>query len=313
MVIDNHHIGSSSQVAAGLINPITGHRLNITENFEQYNGAAVEFYRRAEGLLGGTFFHELKQIRRINNAGQADYFDKRLQQEEYRQLLTRTESTAFSNDPFGCAQVSKTAVVDTKELLKRTKEWLLSHSAYSALKIDYSKLNFDESSVTYNEIKAKSVIFCEGYQAKFNPWLQDLPFKLAKGEILTMNMDQTLGNMLSWGNWLVPTSENNAKLGSSFAWNDLQLRTDDAVKEKLLSSLDHNTKYRGTVVAHEVGIRPTTLQRKPFVGKLSKRNNAYCFNGLGSKGCLIAPFFTKLLVDHLINYTVLPKEVTQWL
>ena len=36
LVIDNEHYGSASQVAAGLINPVNGHRLNLTDNFEQY-------------------------------------------------------------------------------------------------------------------------------------------------------------------------------------------------------------------------------------------------------------------------------------
>jgi len=327
MVIDNQYNGSSTQVAAGLINPITGHRLNITESFELYSAKAREFYRQAESQLSELFFQDVDQIRRINNAGQANYCTKRLQQDEYRNLLAITSdvetSTSnlgssasnleFSLDEFGCVAVKQTAVVNTKALLSSCRDWLQAKNAYTTLKLDYAKLKVSESYVSYGAIKAKRVVFCEGYQAIHNPWLKDLPFKLAKGEILTVNINKPLSKMLSWGNWLVPGQDSLAKLGSNFAWNDLSLEPSNDIKQKLLASLHDNTTRKGEVISHEVGIRPTTAQRKPFVGKLTNLENAYCFNGLGSKGCLIAPYYSALLADHLINGKVLPTEVTQCL
>lgn len=313
MVIDNQHIGSSTQVAAGLINPVTGHRLNITENFELYSGKAREFYRQVESQFGEHVFQDVDQIRRINNAGQADYCSKRLQQDEYQNLLFRTSDSDFSKNEFGSVSVKQTAVVNTKELLAHCMHWLKGKGAYTALKLDYAMLKVGESYFGYGAIKAKRVVFCEGYQAIHNPWLKDLPFKLAKGEILTVNTDKPVRKMLSWGNWLVPSQDGLAKLGSNFAWNDLNLEPSNGIKQKLLASLHDNTNMRGKVIAHEVGIRPTTTQRKPFVGKLNNLENAYCFNGLGSKGCLIAPYYCGLLADHLLEDRELPTEVTQWL
>jgi glycine/D-amino acid oxidase-like deaminating enzyme len=48
MVIDNDHLGSASKVAAGIINPITGHRLNLTEGFVDYYHRATNFYTDIE-------------------------------------------------------------------------------------------------------------------------------------------------------------------------------------------------------------------------------------------------------------------------
>lgn len=313
MVIDNHHVDSSTQVAAGLINPITGHRLNITERFNLYNEAARKFYHQAEEQLGKQFYREVDQVRRINNAGQADYCAKRLEQDEYENLLARTTNSDFLQSEFGCISVKQTAVVDSKLLLNSYREWLKSKAAYAARKFDYASLETRGSRFCYGAINAKRVIFCEGYQAIHNPWLKDLPFKLAKGEILTIETEQHSTKMLSWGNWLVPSRANFAKLGSNFAWNDLSLSPSDEIKNKLLSSLRDNTNIQGQVKSHEVGIRPTTTQRKPFVGELTKLANSYCLNGLGSKGCLIAPYYCGLLADHLLKGSRLPTEVTQWL
>lgn len=313
MVLDNAHKGSSSKVAAGLINPITGHRLNITEQLEQYIDVTKPFYQGLEKMLGASFYYPISQTRLIKNAGQADYFAKRLQQSEYQELLRTTNSSLFKNAEYGCAEVSQTAMVDTKELLRASREWLTAKNAYTALALDYSRLAVSESGVQYDSFKAKRIVFCEGYQAIYNPWLKDLPFKLAKGEILSIKTDKPVDTMLSWGSWLVPHKEGLSKLGSNFAWNDLSLNPNSELASKLLNSLHENTTINGEIETHEVGIRPTTAQRKPFIGALGNLGHAYCFNGLGSKGCLIAPFYTQLLCDHLLDGTPLPEEVTTWL
>jgi glycine/D-amino acid oxidase-like deaminating enzyme len=64
---------------------------------------------------------------------------------------------------------------------------------------------------------------------------------------------------------------------------------------------------------HAVGIRPTTKHRQPFVGSITALPNAYCFNGFGSKGCLIIPYYAQLLRSHILNNAKLPSALTQWL
>jgi len=118
--------------------------------------------------------------------------------------------------------------------------------------------------------------------------------------------------MMSWDKWLVPLGS-TAKLGSSFAWDDLDLSPNEKIKKTLLDSLRNNTQVSADVISHEVGIRPSTRQREPFVGKLSNLDNAYCFNGFGSKGCLLIPHYVDLLSKHLLQQSPLPSKVTQWL
>ncbi len=313
MVLDNQLEGSSSKVAAGTINPITGHRLNITERFNEYFPVAEAFYKDLEKVLKTQLFNRIQQTRLIKNAGQAEYFKERLNQREYQSLIEKVDNLDFVEAPYGCADVGSTAVIDTKRLLNSMREWLISQSAYNASKLDYQNLEVEEEFIGYQKIRARKLIFCEGYQAIHNPWLADLPFKLAKGEILTIEQNEKQNSMLSWGNWLVPSTNNSAKLGASFEWGDLDLTTSSSKAEQLLQSLSQYTLRSGRVLNHEVGIRPTTLQRKPFVGPLSNLPNSYCFNGLGSKGCLIAPYFAEQLTSHLLEQTPLPEEVTKWL
>ena len=313
-IIDNHHTGSSTKVAAGIINPITGHRLNLTDNFKELYQVAQNYYQALEKTLSTSLWQNIEQVRLIKNMGQSDHYLKRADEHQYDNYLGKRHSSPnnFRNANFGACDIHQTAIVDTNELIVATGQWLKNQGFLSLQKCDYENIHFNKNNVELIGIKTKQIIFCEGYQAIHNPWLNALPFKLSKGELLNISSEKKIKNMLNWGNWLVPKG-NIYRLGSNFAWNDLDLRPDISIKNQLLESLQMHTYLSGNVIAHDVGIRPTTINRKPFVGQIQSIPNAYCFNGFGSKGCLTVPYYAKLLSEHLICSKPLPKEITQFL
>ena len=313
LVVDNNLYGSSSQVAAGLINPITGHRLNLNHDFNDHLNNALAFYDALAQEFKGTFITSIEQRRLIKNAGQSGYFDQRCEQADYKAYLSRVDTPDFTTNDYGSAAVHRTYAVDTKALLIAAKTWLIKRNSYLNQSINYDKLINKDNNFVVNDNTAKHVVFCEGYQAIHNPWLCDLPFKLAKGEILTLELESHCPSMLSWGNWLVPQTSNTAKLGSNYAWESIDLTPSDTVKTKLMDSLQHATHHKGRIIKHEVGVRPTTKLRQALVGPLSNLDRAYCFNGFGSKGCLTIPWHVRLLCDHLLEKNQLPIEVTQCL
>ena len=315
LVLDNAHSGSSTKVAAGIVNPITGHRLNISDQFFDYYPVAKDYYRELELDTEQSFFRTIKQTRLIKNQGQSDYLHKRLAEASYQNLLQESDSSNFDQADFGVIDINQTAVVDTKTLLAATKQWLKSRDSYAEHYFNYSELHVSRAGVSIGQWQAKQIIFCEGYHAIRNPWLEHLPFKLAKGEILTLDIKaKRPDRMLSWGQWLVPDGSNqqSAKLGSNFVWNDLSLNPIEESKDKMLDSLKQHTGLHGDVLKHEVGIRPTTVDRKPFIGALPKLENAYCFNGFGSKGCLLVPYYAELMADHLLLDMPLPEDLSKW-
>ena len=320
MVFDNDHIGSSSTVAAGIINPITGPRLSCAENFVERYEVAKAYYAKLEYHIKQNVFDEIKQLRQIQNDEQAHFLNKRLNSStqsnlNYKAFIkqsSNTQDSPFKQKDYPLINIRGTAIVDTKALLEATKVWLSSLYSYQKLAVHYENFNFDENSVHYQEFSASKVIFCEGYQAINNPWLRHLPFKLAKGEILTLSNSAQLQTMLSWDKWLVPHHA-SLKLGSNFDWENLELAPSKSVKQSLIESMTKHTNLNANVIKHEVGIRPSTRQREPFIGALPSLNNAYCFNGFGSKGCLLIPDYAELFCNHLLQNKPLPTKVTQWL
>lgn len=313
-VISEQTQNDASRVAAGIINPVTGHRLNITENFEIFHPNALRFYQEFSKTFGVEVYRSITQQRLIKNPGQHDYLQKRITEPVYQNLLGTHSHTPnhFTKAEYGYVEIHKSGLLDTNVLLDVSINNLKQRGALKLERFEPSKLSVDSHACRYDNISAKRIVFCEGYQAINNPWLNHLPFKLAKGEIIDIELEQDLQEFLNWGHWLAPqTDKNYARLGASHEWNDLSFEASST--QKIIDSLTTRTRHRGKVLNVQVGIRPTTTHRKPFIGALKNLSNAYCFNGFGSKGCLLMPYYADLLCEHLMQHKPLPNEVTQWL
>ena len=314
MVIDRDQCSSASKVAAGIINPVTGHRLNITEGFNQFISEALEFYSEFGSSTNSTVYAPLRQLRLIKNPGQNEYYQRRRSDPHYADIFGQhhLSSPYFQATPHGLVEIQQSGVVDTRKLLELSTDQLTSDQSIRFDKFDYTRLTPTENGVQYGDLHATHVVFCEGHHARNNPWLEQLPFKLSKGEVVHLELEQPVTEFLNWGHWLIPSAQGHqAKFGSTYDWDDLNLvptRTN-----KLMENLQTNLNLEAKAVRSEVGIRPTTQQRKPFVGPVSSLANAYCFNGFGSKGCLLIPFYASRLCDHMLHNSELPNEVTQWL
>jgi glycine/D-amino acid oxidase-like deaminating enzyme len=312
-VLDDSYSSSSSAVAAGVINPITGHRLNITERFEEYYAIAEEFYRQYEQTHDQSVFKLVEQIRLIKNAGQFEYSKQRLNTEEYKGLIERCDSAPMHDQGFGALRVKKTAVVDVQTLLRSVREGLSQQQRYAAIKVAYGSINVTQQGVQMGDVRAKNLVFCEGHQAINNPWLKSLPFKLSKGEVLRLELNaKHERTMFNWGSWLVCDGK-TAKLGSSYEWMNLTPEPTQEVRDKLVNSLELTTTLRAEVIEQQTGVRPTTLHRTPFIGPVSNTDNVYCFNGFGSKGCLTIPYYASLFADRVSSQESFPSELSKWL
>ncbi len=64
-----------------------------------------------------------------------------------------------------------------------------------------------------------------------------------------------------------------------------------------------------TIVGQEWGLRPTTPDRRPILGQHPELKSAWVFNGMGTKGVSLAPYFADVLVRSLENGEPLNKEV----
>lgn len=316
-VVDNSLTAAASKVAAGIINPITGHRINMTYGFDQFISVAKQCYEQLSATFSTRLLEPVEQYRLIKNPGQLDYWQRRQQQVEYAQMLGQRHSQHpyFKPNDFGIAEIQQSYRLRVSALLDAIHNWLANHNAVRQQLFDYSKLEIRDSQVQVDDLIATRIIFCEGYQAIHNPWWQHLPFNLAKGEILTVKTElDAQATLLNWGNWLVSSTDGAFQLGSNYAWGTHDSSPTETVRQQLIDSARQYLSVGDLeITQHKAGIRPTTKLRQPFIGAHPDKQCIYCFNGFGSKGSLLIPYYAQMLTRHLTQNQPLPSDVTQCL
>jgi glycine/D-amino acid oxidase-like deaminating enzyme len=165
---------------------------------------------------------------------------------------------------------------------------------------------------------ARRVIFCQGFAGSRHPFFSWIPWRAAKGEILTIRTSGLdAGRILSAGQWLVPLEAPAgsgdealqwARTGSSYDWETLDNLPTAEVRAGLERGLAALHQAPARVVAHQAAVRPIIRESRALIGLHPVREKLGFFNGLGSKGSLHAPFFARQLAAHLVDGAPLEPE-----
>ena len=72
-------------------------------------------------------------------------------------------------------------------------------------------------------------------------------------------------------------------------------------KNQALASVKSILKTGFVVREHWSSLRPATVERRPFVGFHPVFKSIGILNGMGSKGCSLAPWFARELADNIVH------------
>jgi len=176
-------------------------------------------------------------------------------------------------------------------------------------KFDFSNLTISGSGITYKNIRAKHLIFCEGYQATQNPYFSWLPFALNKGELLEISVKNFPEECIyNKGVYVVPLEPGKWKVGATYNWREPDELPTEAGFNELKTRLQQLVKLPVQPQAHYAGIRPAVRDRKPLIGTHPELPAVHIFNGMGSKGVLMAPWLADHFSEVLTGNAVLLPE-----
>jgi glycine/D-amino acid oxidase-like deaminating enzyme len=306
LLVDNG-MPNASQVAAGLINPITGMRFVKSADVDVLLPAAKAYYSLFEQTFGQTFYVEKPMLRIFKDKLEIENATKRFDDASYKSYIKenhlQNEYTGTLNAPLGIVEQEQTGYLLTQPLLECLKAFFIDKGAYlkSDFKIDELQL---EPTLRWRDMESKQVIFCEGYQAIQNPWFSWLPFQPVKGEIITVEHSHQLADkMVNFGNWLIPLNDHQARIGATFDRENLNAIPTDSAKEELMLAVNQlmTVPFESHVIRHEANVRPTTLDRNPYLGLHPENNKLAIFNGFGSKGSLQIPWYSQHFSDFLLK------------
>ena len=130
-----------------------------------------------------------------------------------------------------------------------------------------------------------------------------------KGEVLTIKTESPLNRIYNRGVYVIESGDKEYKVGATYDLKDLIPSITVKGKSELENKLQDFLCMKFSITHQDWGIRPSTIDRRPLLGSHPKHQNVFIFNGLGTKGVSLAPYFSNQLADHLIDGSKLDKEV----
>jgi glycine/D-amino acid oxidase-like deaminating enzyme len=316
LIIDQEELSNTSKIAAGLYNPVVFKRLVKSWLADDLLPFMDHFYPEAEKVVETKFYFQKHILKPFAEEQEKVLWLKKCKEEIGMYLSDTIYTDIFSEiiyNPLGAAEVVQAGNLDTRTFLNAFRMYFKKQAALLEEKFEYDQLIIEENSVQYKNNIAEKIIFCEGYKTIDNPYFNWLPFKLTKGEIITVKLlsEQEIPSekVINKGVFILPIGNNTYKVGATYEWNDLTETPTEKGKQELIAKLEKVIKLPFEVIHHEAGIRPTVNDRRPLIGLHPEHSQLAVFNGMGTKGVMLAPFFANQLMCFLESNTALDKEV----
>lgn len=316
MVIDNNYERAASKVAAGIVNPVTGRRYVKSWRIDELIPFAVETYRAIEEKLNICFLHERNILRSLFNSGEENDWLARSTQEEYKKyILPEADISTLENNTnkvFSYGEVTGALQVEIHKLVKAYRAHFKENSCLLEEEFDVNNLKIEEEGVSYKDIQAEKIIFSEGLKAERNPYWSYLPFQGTKGEVIIARIPEVnFEKMYKYRIFIVPLPDKDTYwIGSMYHWT----YDDDVPSEEGLTYLTARLRDAINVpfeiIEHKSAVRPTVKDRRPYLGLHPEFKQLAIFNGLGTKGASLAPFFAAQMADFLCKGKEVDAEVS---
>ncbi|TDI71969.1 MAG: FAD-binding oxidoreductase [Bacteroidetes bacterium] len=313
LVFDDPALPKSSTVAAGIYNPFTGRKMVMTWMAEQLFPYLLKFYKDMEAELGIRLLYNIPMYRPFLSLEEHNEWSIRLYEDSYSQFIERIlspqEALIQVVNPMGGMMLKMSGYVDIGALIRGVTDFLEQRKAFCSERFSYHKLQILKDHVQYNGHSARKIIFCEGPSMSGNNFFSWLPLNLVKGEILELELQEPLTYIVNRGVFVLPITKSYCRVGSTFDNQDLSWEVTGRAKTQLLHKLDKLIRIPYRVIGHSAGVRPASLDRRPFIGLHPEHEPLGVFNGLGTKGVSLSPYFAQEFFEFLEQGKPLIKHV----
>jgi glycine/D-amino acid oxidase-like deaminating enzyme len=308
-VVDDRWKSSASQVAAGLMTPLTGRRFTLTKDYPELFDAAKA--RLTE--LG--VFRPIQVYRMFVDEEQRGKGLKRTECRSCQPFIERVTSVrgeldAGLTDEFGGALMNG-AWVDLPKLLSDVRAELQAASSLTEASFEPADAVATVDAVTWCHVQAGAIIYCDGYKSALRGPFKYLPWQPAKGEAITIRSsvaDKPF--ILNREGWALPLGEGVWRTGTNWQWDQLDETPTEPQKEKLIRRFRSyfGQEVQVDVTAHVAGVRPCTSDNHPFMGMHPNQPRTHLFGGLGPRGTVWAPAMADEMAAYLCEGRPLRKE-----
>jgi glycine/D-amino acid oxidase-like deaminating enzyme len=311
LVLEDVKDKTSSKIAAGMFNPISGKRMSVNWKAAELLASLKSNFKEMSELLNQDFLHSANILQAFGNIKESNDFGAKLDSSEFSKYIhATTDKDASLISEFGRFEVTGSGWVKTKVWIDAFQQYLFEAKLLIKEKLDYTKLQKQANAWEYNGQLFSKIIFCEGYKNTQNPFFNWLPFKLCKGQVLLIKCSGLNQNYIyKRGVYLVHQEKDIYKVGATYEWEYLDENYTTEGRENLVEKVKQMISLPFEVIDQMAGIRPTTRDRAAILGEHPHKKGLFVFNGLGTKGILQAPYLSEHLCSHILNGESLFPEI----
>ncbi|MBL6444932.1 FAD-binding oxidoreductase [Fulvivirga sp. 29W222] len=309
LVIDEGNPHTSSKIAGGLYNPVTGRKMVKTWKADLLFPYLINFYKEMEQLCSSRFLVDIPIYRPFISMEEQNEWMGKSSTIEYAPYIKKVHCKSlysFANDPFGGIELLQSGYLDIPIFLESFRDYLSSNEQLDDSQFESDSLIVEKSFVRYKGTKARRIIFCDGLNSVKQGHFQWLPFSPVKGEVLRIKSDFKLNNILNRGVFVVPLENGLFRVGSNYDNHDLTSVPTEKARAEITGRLSDLANISYDIVEQVAGIRPATRDRRPFLGLHPDYETIGVFNGLGTKGVSLAPYFS----NHLMRFLEYGEELS---
>ena len=305
-------VNHSSRIAAGMINPMVFRTMVKTWKGDLLIPYLKEFYPKMEKEINAQFFFPRTIRRLFSTEDERKKWMEREKDEAYSDYIFKIDESQptpnYAKNQFGNGLVKSPGYIDANKFLAGNYAYFKRLGILKQEPFQFDKLDVEKS--TYNNVRYDILIFSEGYRGKSNPYFGYLPLQQTKGEVLTIRSEQIRQNeILNRKCFVLPTEDGFYRLGATFSWNTTDVSPTDEARHQLLKQYNAISAAEIDVIDQQGGIRPTVTDRRPLIGAHPEIKGLFIFNGMGTKGYMIAPYYSAHFITHLIDGSALDDEV----
>ena len=295
------------------MNPVVVKRLLrswMADEVLPYNRA---FYPEVEKMTGASFYAPVEVYRMFPNGLVVGEWNRRMAEGDMDDFLSPDiydyAPGAVTGPGFGGADIYQAARVDCGIFIGALRRHFAERGLLRHKTLDYTDLSVTETGFEAGGEPFSDIVFCEGMQAKANPWFSALPLLPTKGELLFLDIPGfPRQKEVMKGIFLAPLIHGGFVCGSTYDWQFTDEGPTAAGRGKLLEGLAQLTALPYRIERHTAGVRPASRDRRPLVGEHPRHKGMFVLNGLGTKGYMLAPYLSGALAAHILHGTPLPAE-----
>ncbi|MBF6640525.1 FAD-binding oxidoreductase [Flavobacterium sp. J49] len=311
VVFDNHS-QNSSKIAGGLYNPVILKRFSQVWNANEQLALAEVFYQSIEAKLNTQVDFKIPIYRKFFSVEEQNNWFAASDKPALAPFLSTAivhKQYKGIDSPFGYGEVLHTGYVDTEVLLHNYHAYLKVLELLVEEAFVHDDLIFFEDHLAYHNLKAKQIVFAEGFGMHANPFFKHLPLDGTKGELFIIKAPELdLDVIVNTSVFILPLGNDLFKVGATYNWEDKTPTPTAEGKQELIDRIKEILTCDFEIIDHFAGVRPTVKDRRPLLGSHHLHKNVHILNGLGTRGVMLAPAMAIDLYDYIENGKALDKS-----